>query len=222
MRRAGHAALLLAVAACSRRAPLTSCDDDLRGVYRNGDERWMILDKSATLEAYPLFPDADGPAELVTAPRKIVLTRSPAGAPSATASPASRTTDAVASRATDAATASRATDAVAASPATDTVAASRATDAAPASHATDAAPASRMPDAVAAGRAINPGTLSGILHRRYMRGAASCDARIAVHVTRCAGDTLDLVVADPSPPIGFAPCAWPGPAPSRLVHWQRE
>jgi hypothetical protein len=154
MRRAGHAALLFALAACSRRAELTSCDDDLRGVYRNGDERWMILDKDARLEAYPLFPDADGPAELVTAPRKIEFTRSP--------------------------------------------------------------------DAAAASRATDPGTLSGTLHRRYMRGAASCDARIAIHVTRCVGDTLDLVLADPSPPIGFAPCAWPGPAPSRLVHWQRE
>jgi hypothetical protein len=178
MRRAGHAALLLAVAACSRRAPLTSCDDDLRGVYRNGDERWMILDKNATVEAYPLFPDADGPADLVTAPRKIELTRSSAGAPSSTAGPAS--------------------------------------------HATDAAAAGRSTDATTASRAPGAGTIAGTLHRRYMRGAARCDARIAIHVTRCAGDTLDLVLADPSPPIGFAPCAWPGPAPSRLVHWQRE
>ena len=189
MRRAGHAALLLALAACSRRAPLTSCDDDLRGVYHSGDERWMILDKNATLEAYPLFPDADGPTDLVTAPRKIELTRAPAGAPSSTASPASRAADAVAA---------------AASRQGDAVAAHRATDAADASGATSA------------------GTISGILHRRYMRGDASCVARIAVHVTRCAGDSLDVVLADPSPPLGFAPCAWPRPAPSRLVHWQRE
>jgi hypothetical protein len=191
MRRARHAALLLALAACSRRAPLTSCDDELRGVYRNGDERWMILDKETTLEAYPLFPDVDGPADMVTAPRKIMLTR----------------------RATDPAAASRATDAAAASRSTDAVAASRAADAVAASRSTDAA---------ADNRATNAGMLSGIVHRRYMRGAASCDARIAVHVTRCAGNTLELVLADPLPPIGFAPCAWPQPAPSHLVHWQRE
>ena len=145
MHHARYAALVLALAACSRRAPLTSCDDDLRGVYRNGDERWMILDKDARLEAYPLFPDADGPADMVTAPRKIEFTR-----------------------------------------------------------------------------ATGASTISGTLHRRYMRGAASCDARAGVHVTRCAGDTMDLVLVDPSPPLGFAPCAWPQPAPSRLVHWQRE
>lgn len=212
MRRARHAALVLALAACSRRGPIRSCDDDLRGVYRSGDERWMILDKDATLEAYPLFPDADGPADMVTAPRKLVLTRSPAGMPSA--STPRRSTD------DDGAAASRPADAVPASRATDAPAASRAPDAV--GRRPDAATASRMPAAAAASRATDAGTLSGILHRRYMRGAASCEARIAVHVTRCAGDTVDLVLADPSPPTGFAPCAWPGPAPSRLVHWQRE
>jgi len=146
MCRARRCAILLAAAACSRRAPLASCDDDLRGVYRDGDQRWMILDGDATLEAYPLFPDADGPADVVTAPRKLELRRATDGG---------------------------------------------------------AAPA-------------------GTLHRRYMRGSASCDARIDVHVTRCAGDALDLVIADPSPPLAFSPCAWPRPAPSRLVHWQRE
>jgi hypothetical protein len=138
-------ATLLALAACSRRASLASCDDDLRGVYRDGEQRWMILDRDANLEAYPLFPDADGPADVVTAPRRIELKRATSDAP-----------------------------------------------------------------------------LAGALHRRYMRGAQICEARIAVHVTRCAGDTVDLVLADPSPPIGFAPCAWPRPAASRLVHWQRE
>ena len=148
--RARGCAVLLALAACSRRAPLASCDDDLRGVYLDGDERWMILDKDTTLEAYPLFPDADGPTDMVTAPRKIELSRPTAG---------------------------RATDGAA---------------------------------------------LSGTLHRRYMRGAQICDAQIAVHVTRCAGDTLELVLADPSPPLAFSPCAWPPSRPSRLMRWQRE
>ena len=148
MRGARRCVLLLAAAACSRRAPLASCDADLRGVYRDGEQRWMILDSDATLEAYPLFPDADGPPgdrDVVAAPRKLELRRPPAGT-----------------------------------------------------------------------------ELAGTLHRRYMRGSASCDARAAVHVTRCAGDTIDLVLADPSPPLAFSPCAWPRPAPSRLVQWQRE
>lgn len=146
MRGAPRCVVLLAAAACSRRAPLASCGDDLRGVYRDGDQRWMILDDDATLQAYPLFPDTDGPADLVTAPRELELTRPGDSA----------------------------------------------------------------------------GTLAGTLHRRYMRGSASCDARIAIHVTRCTGDTLDLVLADPSPPLALSPCSWPRPAPSRLVHWQRE
>lgn len=138
--------------ACHRRPPIASCDDDLRGVYTAGGERWMVLDEGDALEAYPLFPDADGPADLVTAPRVIELSRG-----------------------------------------------SRAAAAAP------GAPA-----------------IAGTLHRRYMRRAEQCDAHVPVHVTRCAGDTLELVLADPAPPIGFSPCSWPGPGPSRLVRWRRE
>lgn len=138
-------AALLAIAACSRGAPIASCDDDLRGVYVAGDERWMILDGGATLEAYPLFPDAAGPPDLVVAPRVIDLARAPG----------------------------------------------------------DPRP-------------------SGTLRRRYMRRAERCDARVPVEVTRCEGDTLELVLADPSPPTGFAPCAWPAPGPSRTVRWRRQ
>jgi hypothetical protein len=60
------------------------------------------------------------------------------------------------------------------------------------------------------------------LRQRFMRRAERCDASVAVEVTRCAADTLELVLADPSPPIGFAPCAWPQAGPSRIVRWQRE
>jgi hypothetical protein len=42
-----------------------------------------------------------------------------------------------------------------------------------------------------------------------------------VHVTRCTGDTLELVLADPAPPISFSPCTWPEPGPSRVVRWHR-
>jgi hypothetical protein len=66
------------------------------------------------------------------------------------------------------------------------------------------------------------GGLAGTLRRRYMRRAERCDAQVPVHVTRCAGDGLELVLADPSPPLGFAPCTWSGPGPSRVVRWRRD
>lgn len=64
--------------------------------------------------------------------------------------------------------------------------------------------------------------VAGTLRRRYMQQAARCDAQVAVHVTRCAGTTLELVLADPSPPLAFTPCTWPRPAASRVERWQRE
>jgi hypothetical protein len=153
VRRAAAAAGVLAVAAtaaCNRRASIASCDDDLRGVYAGDAGRWMLLDQGATLEAYPLFPDADGPPGLVTAPRRIELSRAAA--------------------------------------------------------------------------AVAPGTAAatGALRRRYMRGAERCDARVSVQITRCTGDALEVVLADPSPPLGFAPCTWPSPAASRLERWRRD
>lgn len=50
---------LLAVAACHSRPDVTSCDDDLHGVWVSDahGQRWMILDNGPTLEAYPLFDD---------------------------------------------------------------------------------------------------------------------------------------------------------------------
>ena len=144
------AGMLAVITACHRRAPLASCDDNLHGVYIAGpDERWMLVDHRDSLEAFPLFPDVDGPPGLEVHPRHIELTRAPA-APSASA------------------------------------------------------------------------TLAGTVHRHYLRRADLCEAQVPVHVTRCAGDTLELVLVDPAPPLGFAPCTWPGPAPSRQVRWQRE
>jgi hypothetical protein len=76
------AAALLAVAACSSRAAIESCASDLGGTYVADDgERWIVADRGATLEAYPLFPDAPtsiasaGGADLVIAPRVIDLAR---------------------------------------------------------------------------------------------------------------------------------------------------
>jgi hypothetical protein len=163
-------ALVLVIAACSRRDPIATCDDDLRGVYAGGDERWMLIDHGATLEAYPLFPDgvAPHPADIVVAPRVVDFQRARPGRPrpESSGSPASP----------------------------------------------DAGPQ----------RSTGRTTLTGTLRRRYMRRAERCDAHVPVHITRCAGDTLELVLADPSPPLDYAPCTWPRPGRSRLVRWRRE
>jgi hypothetical protein len=72
------------VAACDRRPPVTSCADDLHGVWvAPGDARWMMLDNGPTLEAYPMFPDATpdrlAAPELVVAPRVLDLARDSRG-----------------------------------------------------------------------------------------------------------------------------------------------
>jgi hypothetical protein len=179
-------AAALAIAACHHSAPIESCDDDLRGVYAAGnerderdrrDDRWMILDSGATLEAYPLFPDGAVNGDLVVAPRVLDLARAPAGqGPPGEALPGG-------ARSGDA----RSGDA-------------RSADARPG----------------------GTGELRGTLKQRFMRRAERCDAEVPVRVTRCAGDTLELVLTDPSPPIAFSPCAWTRPGASRVVRWRRE
>ena len=68
-------AIVIALAACGR-DPLATCDDDLGGVWRVPDgPTWFVLDHGVTLEAYPMMPDAQGPRDVVTAPRVIELTR---------------------------------------------------------------------------------------------------------------------------------------------------
>ena len=144
------AALAALAGACDRRPRLASCDDDLRGVYADGDRRWMILDQRATLEAFPLFPDVPPAPGLEVAPRVIDLRRTEKG-------------------------------------------------------------------------------LQGSVRRRYMRGSQVCIAEAPVRVTACLGDALQLVIADPTPPLAWpaprAPvqrCSWPRPASSRLERWVRE
>jgi hypothetical protein len=66
-----------------------------------------------------------------------------------------------------------------------------------------------------------PAGISGELHRRYLRRAAICDAKVPARITAC-GDALDLVFADPAPPVGFAPCAWGRTNPSRRERWHRD
>lgn len=74
-------AWLLALAACSHRAPIASCADDLHGVWIAPDgQRWMMLDNGPRgLEAYPLFDDAAPIGDVVVAPRVIDLARDTPG-----------------------------------------------------------------------------------------------------------------------------------------------
>jgi len=66
---------LVVLAACDHHGA-ASCRDDLQGVYATpAGQRWHLLDNGATLEAFPMFDDATGSADLVTAPRAIDLTR---------------------------------------------------------------------------------------------------------------------------------------------------
>jgi len=120
---------LIAVAAisagCDRRAPITSCDQDLTGAYTTDGKRWMVIDRRVTLEAYPLFPDVPEVSGLELAPRAIDLVRDDSG-------------------------------------------------------------------------------IAGHVKRRYMRGTAICNARVPARITACAGDALEIVLADPVPPVQFA------------------
>ena len=69
------AAAVALFAACGRAPRLTSCADDLGGVWRgDGSARWVIEDRGATLQVFPLFDDAP-PGEIVTAPRWMALRR---------------------------------------------------------------------------------------------------------------------------------------------------
>jgi hypothetical protein len=88
----------------------------------------------------------------------------------------------------------------------------------------DARPGDARPGNAGSGDARSGASraLQGTLKQRFMRRAQRCDAEVPVRVTRCAGDTLELVLADPSPPIAFSPCAWAGPGASRVVRWRRE
>jgi hypothetical protein len=61
--------------------------------------------------------------------------------------------------------------------------------------------------------------IEGEVHRRYMQRADLCLARVHAAITRCAGDQLELVLADPPPPLSFAPCRWGGRAPTHVERW---
>ncbi|HLL24487.1 MAG TPA: hypothetical protein VK427_20290 [Kofleriaceae bacterium] len=66
-----------------------------------------------------------------------------------------------------------------------------------------------------------PDAFVGQVTRRYMRGTTRCDAKAPARVTTCKDNTLEIVLADPVPPIGFAPCVWGQTASSRRERWRR-
>ncbi len=76
MKRNRNRELLVAtlLVACHPTPPLTDCNDDLQGVWHSDAGDWAILDYGATLEGYPLFPDARV-GQLVLAPRSLSLSR---------------------------------------------------------------------------------------------------------------------------------------------------
>lgn len=71
-------AALLLLAACGRPA-ITSCEQDIGGIYLHEGARWILVDRGATLEAFPLFPDVPAVADTEVAPRVIDLDRTTAG-----------------------------------------------------------------------------------------------------------------------------------------------
>lgn len=72
---------------CAKERPaLTSCADDLTGVWTDGERDWMILEgrgpRRGEIEVYPLFDDIReprAPAGVEVAPRVMDLARTPAG-----------------------------------------------------------------------------------------------------------------------------------------------
>jgi hypothetical protein len=64
--------------------------------------------------------------------------------------------------------------------------------------------------------------LSGEVTRRFTQREGSCDAKAQIRITKCAANTLQVVIADPQPPLSFSPCAWGKPADSRIETWRRR
>jgi hypothetical protein len=64
--------------------------------------------------------------------------------------------------------------------------------------------------------------LSGALHQMYTQQADHCIATVPVRITSCHDDGIEIVLADPSPPLAFPTCVWPRPASSRVERWHRR
>ncbi len=138
---------IVLVAGCSQSSPpLASCADSLAGTWHTEAGDWMLLDRGAAIEGYPLFDDSREPGgdpAIVVAPRAIDLRR-------------------------------------------------------------------------------DRDEVGGEISRRYTRGGDACITKVPVHVLSCTGTTLELVLADTSPPTQFAPCTESARKhPSRREKWQR-
>ena len=70
-------------------------------------------------------------------------------------------------------------------------------------------------------RRVGDDALVGEVTRRFMQGKLRCDAKANARVTSCANDMLEIVLADPQPPLQFEPCTWGQSAPSRRERWRR-
>ena len=77
------------------------------------------------------------------------------------------------------------------------------------------------PRAIDLRRTTGGDALAGDVTRRFMQGKLRCDAKASARITSCANDTLEIVLADPQPPLQFAPCTWGQTAPSRRERWRR-
>ncbi len=71
-------------------------------------------------------------------------------------------------------------------------------------------------------RAIDLARQEGDVKRRFGSAGITCIAKAPAHLTSCTGDTLELVLADPDPPISFSPCALGRPASSHRERWVRD
>ena len=71
-------------------------------------------------------------------------------------------------------------------------------------------------------RTIDLARERGSVKRRFTSATATCFAAAPARLVSCANDTLELVLADPAPPISFAPCAFASAEPSRRERWTRD
>lgn len=77
--------------------------------------------------------------------------------------------------------------------------------------------APRVIDAKREGSAVR-----GKVHRRYMMRSEACDGSAPATITACTGQTLEIVLGGPTPPLSYTPCQLGTPLPSRRERWTRE
>ncbi len=67
-----------------------------------------------------------------------------------------------------------------------------------------------------------PQGADGDVKRRFVHTGDQCIGRAPAHLVSCAEDTLEIVLADPAPPIAYTPCQWGRPEASRRERWRME